>query len=1115
MMDWLVEFFRYPDDNLLVSGTYDLTLVGLSVFLAIFSSFMALQLVSQTEDFTSSLQRKLALLAGSFALGCGVWSMHFIGMLAFDLCTTVDYDWKLTIISMLPSIAASWVALNIIAKPNATNVELVIGGTLVGAGIGIMHYVGMEAMQMAPLVRYDITYFVLSIACAVTLAILSLSVRFGIRRFHRFHVSELNLNVISAVIMGLAISGMHYIGMLAARFISYGELIKDDSSTDSAFLSIGIAIIVLFTTFFVLGVNLVIKYRDVSLSTRSNEKRLKAIMETAVDGVVTINAHGFIMDANNAVTTILGWKPDELTGKNVSILTPPEIAHQHDSFLERYLKTHEAKIIGKGREVDALHKLGHRVPIRLAIGHVQLPNEDFFVGFISDISARLDMEKNIRESEEKFRTLIGNIPGAAYRCNCDKDWHMQFVSEAVEGITGYTAEEFLEQNNKVSFGHIIHPDDVELTNGVVETTEGFQVEYRIYHKDGSIRWVLDAGICIRDEQGEIVCLDGFLMDITERKLMEHQLVQEKERAERATAIKSEFLANMSHEIRTPMNAILGFSEILLDSDLSNDQRKHLCIISNAAHSLLHLIDDILDSAKMEKGKLTLEHLHFSLRQQLDLVISTMWVQARKKSLALELEIDPEIQEFYVGARDRIRQVLINLIGNAIKFTKQGRVVLQVTLAEEGFVHFKVSDTGIGISADRLEHIFDPFTQADASMTRRFGGTGLGTSISKQLVELMGGSISVSSVVGEGSCFEFSIPLTVGDADKAATESAQTISLEPMSILIADDIKQNRELLKLYFGRQGHRVTTASDGEGATKLIKQHPFDVVLMDVQMPIIDGHMAARIVREWEKQQSRPPVPIIALTASVLEEDKVAAREAGMDGFASKPVNFNELTAEIARLTGKSLRAVDTEQDCLVAASNGLVNMQEALSLWQESSIYIKELSLFLQQNSNLIATLNNLVTSNDAPALLQKAHSLRGIVGNLAIRKLEEQFLLLEDTVTHYQFESSTAIIERIGQLYAELQTECDNLREQFNNASANDVEALESSTDPTPFKESILDLINIAKASEFDEEALNVLMKHADAKNKQRVLAIQRAFEDFDFDVALSLLQDLANELPDKE
>jgi CheY-like chemotaxis protein len=356
---------------------------------------------------------------------------------------------------------------------------------------------------------------------------------------------------------------------------------------------------------------------------------------------------------------------------------------------------------------------------------------------------------------------------------------------------------------------------------------------------------------------------------------------------------------------------------------------------------------------------------------------------------------------------------------------------------------------------------------------------------------------------------------VGDADKAAKENTQTVLLEPMSMLIADDIKQNRELLKLYFSRQGHRITTASDGECATKLMKQQQFDVVLMDVQMPIIDGHMAARIVREWEKQQNRPPVPIIALTASVLEEDKVAAREAGMDGFASKPVNFNELTAEIARLTGKSLRTVDTEQDFSTAESSGLINMQEALNLWQENSIYIKELSLFLQQNSNLIATLNDLLTSKDVPALLQKTHSLRGIAGNLAIRKLEEQFLLLEDVVTQQQFDRCAAIIERISQLYTDLQTEGDNLREQFNNAPVNDMEVIAPSTDRTFFKENILGLIDIAKASEFDEGALNLLMKHADARNKQRVLAVQRAFDDFDFDVALSLLQDLASDLPDEE
>ncbi|MDN4503572.1 MHYT domain-containing protein [Alteromonadaceae bacterium BrNp21-10] len=1103
-MDWLIELFHYPEDNLLVFGSYNLGLVSLSVATAIFSSFMGLQLVSHTEDITSPFQRKLAMLAGSVSLGGGVWSMHFIGMLAFDLCTPVDYEWRLTVLSILPSVGASWIALNIIAKPNASKLEMIVGGTLVGAGIGIMHYAGMAAMQMAPLLRYDITYFMLSILCAVTLAIVSLWIRFGLRNYQKIELSELSLNFISALIMGVAISGMHYIGMLAARFISYEELVTAQSATDTTLLSVGITVITLFTTVFVLGVNLLIKYRDVTFKAQSNETRLQAIMQTSVDGVVTFNAKGIVVSANQAVTKILGWQPNELIGQSIEKLTPNQrIADMH-KFLD--LK-HEVAITGS--EVKIMHKSGHQVPIRLVVGYVKLIDEDFFVAFISDISVRLEMEKELRDNEEKFRSLIGNIPGAAYRCNCDANWQMQFISDAVEGITGYSAEEFLRTDNDISFGHIIHPDDEEHTQSVTNSENGFQIEYRIYHKDGSIRWVLDAGECIRDDLGNIVWLDGFLMDITERKKMENQLLQAKESAEQATAIKSEFLANMSHEIRTPMNAILGFSEILLEADLPNEQRKHLSTISSAAHSLLHLIDDILDSAKMEKGKLTLERINFSLRQQLDLVISTMWVQARKKSLSLDLDIDPAVEEFYFGAPDRIRQVLINLIGNAIKFTKQGSVRLRVTQAEGDLIHFSIIDTGIGIAADHLQHIFDPFTQADASMTRRFGGTGLGTSISKQLVELMGGEISVSSTVGEGSCFEFSIPLAVGDKLAVSAEAAKANQLEPMSMLIADDIQQNLELLKLYFGRQGHRITTANDGESAVKLRKKHHFDVVLMDVQMPIIDGHTAARIIREWEKHENKPRVPMVALTASVLEEDKVAAMQSGMQGFASKPVNFAELSTEIARVTGKQI-TVTTTTHSTQTSSGKLINLKEALAIWQDKGIYIRELSRFLQQHKTLTKTLEELVSDADSKALLHHAHAQKGLSGNLAIRKLEEQFLLLEDTVHNQQFEHCQVVIERINSLFIELQQECNELQQSLAVGAVTGQSHEDQASDNALFQQSALRLIDVAKASEFDEKALTLLLDNVSNGNRQQVFAIHSAFEDFEFDVALELLQKLVTQ-----
>ncbi len=1102
-MDWLVEIFKYPDSSQLITGTYDLKLVFLSILTAILSSFMSLQIVSFSQDFISKFQRKLALFAGSVAMGTGVWSMHFIGMLTFNIHTPVTYRWDITLVSILPSIIASAIALNIIAKPSIKNIDLIVGGVLVGSGIGVMHYMGMAAMQMSPMLRYDFSTFCLSIIAAVSLSIVSLWIRFGLRIYTDYKLSDLTLNIVSAVIMGTAISTMHYIGMFAARFVGHHDMPSMNSVADNTFLAFQVAVVTLFATIFVLGIHLLIKYRALSAKARSDEQRLQAIMSTAIHGVVTINAKGDITTTNRAITQIIGWDERELLGQNITMLLPDDHASEYSSYLNDYMRTKIAKLIGeKGGEVKIKHKDGHRVPIHLSIGHVKLAEEDLFVGFIYDISQRVAMEKDLREKEEKYRTLIANIPGAAYRCQSDNNWQMLFVSHAIESITGYTVPEFLSTENDISFGNIIHPDDTNLTESILVEAGKFQIEYRIFHQDGSTRWVLDAGECIKDDNDRILWLDGFMMDITERKIMETQLLLEKEKAEQAAATKSNFLANMSHEIRTPMNAILGFSEILLEADLTPVHHKHLSTISNSALSLLHLIDDILDSAKIEKDKLILEMRHFSLHQLVDLVISSMWLQARKKSLDLKFNINNEITDYFYGAEDRIRQVLVNLLGNAIKFTHKGYVDLDIYTEQPGWLTFKISDTGIGVAPERLQQIFEPFTQADASMTRRFGGTGLGTTICKQLVELMGGEITASSIEGQGSCFSFKIPLAQGHEDQVIQKQTQVAALEPMRLLIADDIPQNLELLQAYFESNGHTVTLAKDGQHALDSIKTQEFDVILMDVQMPQMDGHTASKEIIAWEKDNKQKHTPIIAVTASVLNEDKIAAKEAGMDGFASKPVNFNKLCIEIARVTERTLNSTLADQPKIDFTSS-LINVEQALSLWQSPEKYLFELQRFLQNNQSMPEDLNALLVANEPLNLIGKAHALRGVTANLAIKKLEEQFLLLEDNIKSHQFPASTLIIERIKELIQELQHECYRLDQHMSGK----VKALQEKFDDESFIQAIETLIIVAKENRFDQEALTALKLNARPNVQQQVLTIENTFEDFDFNIALNLLDDL--------
>lgn len=977
MLQWLSQWFEHPADPLLLAGSYDPSLVLLSFLIAVFSSAIAIHITAQAISVKKKSVRLLMLGSGSIALGGGVWSMHFIGMLAFALCTDVSYQPGLTFLSMLPSIAASWVALDLISKQQLRSLQLLSGGVLVGAGIGTMHYMGMAAMQMSVALRYDLPMFLLSILVAVVLAIIALWVRFGLRRFN---LASHWLTLLSSVVMGAAISGMHYTGMAAARFVPPpGFTAINDNNDISWQLALAVAFTTLMITGLVVAVNLLFKYRELNLQVNAKESLAK-------------------------------------------------------------------------------------------------------------------------ENEAKFRSLISNIPGAAYRCLHNDNWDMLFISDAVELLSGYPASDFMLPSPRRSWSDLVHPADKATTTQLDLYQGSFTLEYRIRHQDGSWRWILEHGEAIKSDSGDIIWLDGFLMDISARKQMEQELMLAKDTAEQAAEARAAFLANMSHEIRTPMNAIIGFSDLMLSADLPPQQHKHLQTIHSAARSLLHLLNDILDSAKLEKGKLELEYTDFSLPALLDTVVSTLWLQARKKQLQLMLELDPAAGEFYYGAPDRLRQVLTNLLGNAIKFTEQGSVRVKVQLTALSELTFSIIDTGIGISPQRLPYIFDAFTQADASMSRRFGGTGLGTTISKQLVELMGGQISVQSTEGEGSCFSFTVPLQPGVA-QVQHHTDHTLALPALSVLITDDIVQNLELLQLMLERAGHTVVAVADGEQAVAAVQQQHFDVVLMDIQMPVMDGLEACRLIRQWEVAQQRKPLPVIALTASVLDEDKVAAKEAGMQGFASKPVDFTALSSEIARVLQLTTGTAAVSAAAKPAPLQ-LLNMTKAMQLWGSVTHYQPQLEQFLQQQQPMLLKAAGYLQAQRFDELQKVAHAIKGVSGNLALEQLSKLCAELEQAARQQQHERADKTLQQIMQSWPQYQAACQQLQQQAGNGAAKPLQQL----DDNSLAALLTTLQQALQRHELDDEVLKQLENYSGTHEAQ-VLLLLDAVNDFDFSHALVVLEQL--------
>ncbi|MCW7492342.1 PAS domain S-box protein [Leptospira sp. 2 VSF19] len=1102
----LKHFFILDADQLLfVEGTYNYWSVSLSILISIFASWISLYMLSRFSNVENKFSRLAILFTSSLSMGGAVWSMHFIGMMSFELCTKVTYHKLITILSILPSLFASYFALRTLNKKSITKKELIFVGILVGAGIGFMHYMGMAAMEMRPKLLYDPYLFLISLVVAISLAILSILIQFRLKET-KLKIKTKYLTLISGIVMGSAISGMHYTGMAAARFVIEPTQSLDQTNSDQLFL----AALVSFGSFFVIGSAVVtiafISYKDLFQNLLKSESRLRAIIETAADAIVLINTKGIIQEFNITAEKMFGWKAKEVIGQNVKILMPDPFQRDHDHYLSNYLRTGEAKIIGIGRETIAIRKDGTTFPIRLAIGHTKLPQDDIFVGLISDISERVVIENALKENEEQLKSFIQNIPGIVYRCLVDEHWTSVFISDSIFNLTGYPASDFLLPNRKRTFNDIIHPEDrIHVSNiiqNAIDTSDTFVLNYRIVQKTGDVRWVLEYGGLVLDESKKVKFLDGVILDNTDRRMIEEALIESKEKAEMAAITKTTFLANMSHEIRTPMNAILGFTEILLAGDLVGNQKKQLETVKNSAKSLLRLLNDVLNSAKLDKGAVELEIYDFSLVSLVDQVCSAMSIEAKRKGLRFQFKISEGIHDYYRGDSLRIRQILTNLIGNAIKFTKDGFIQLNVSL-KEGEVLFHIEDSGIGIASDILEKIFDPFTQADVSMSRKFGGTGLGTTISKQLVELMKGKIWVKSEFGVGTHFFVSLPLEKGNPVLEINETIQ-FELPNLKILIVDDVKQNVELIQLLMTANGHEVEIANNGREALEFFKSKSFDLVLMDIQMPEMDGLEATRQIRLFEKNKSIR-IPILALSASVFEEDRISAKDAGMDGFVSKPIDIQDLFLEIRKVINV-LPLPNSLTRTNQTLNDEVFRLDRGIQLFGSIKKYKTMLNGFFLDFQDDVETW--MQPSLDHAGRQTFLHRLKGVSSNLGIVPLSNETIRLEKKL--HSSELTNEDLESLKEIFSEVYLQ---FQSQFSLQQAKDNQIEENHNKiPNENLDQIRNGINtlkksFSKGSYLQDEwrMLHELLHNTELN--QLIIDIESSISQFDFDTTVKKLNNL--------
>ncbi len=788
---------------------------------------------------------------------------------------------------------------------------------------------------------------------------------------------------------------------------------------------------------------------------RENERRFRSYIEHAPYSILTANAEGRYVSANRKALEITGYSLAELLSMGPMDITAPEDREAAGR--------HFARILEKGF-TDGVFRFVHKSgEIRSWVVLAVKISETEFVGFGEDITGKLAMQRQIEESEMRFRSILQDIATVAVQ-GYSMDGTVRYWNRASEAFYGYTEDEALGRS---VLDLIIPPpmrDGLKAAIDKMKTTRQAipAVELELQRKNGSPISVYSSHALVQvpGKDDELFCVD---VDLTERKCAEEELRAANRdldasmrrandlaaQAERASEAKSEFLANMSHELRTPLNGVIGMTRQLMASGLSAEQNRLAEMLRLSSAALLNVIGNVLDFSKIEDGQLDLVEADFDLGIVMDETAKILRLLAESKSLDLVCDTSPDVPAFLRGDAGRLRQILINLVGNAVKFTEQGEVGIAVRLESQtdtqAKIRFEVRDTGIGIPKDKLDFIFTKFYQGDSSISRKYGGTGLGLAISKQLAHLMGGEMGVESPStplragahgggGPGSTFWFTAVFGRASAPLSGSEgrAERGVKLRELRVLLAEDDFINRVVSLGMLKELGCRVDVAVDGQEAVQAFEKQSYDVVLMDMQMPVMDGLEATRWIRAMEEQRrnsvssSSLPVarvPIVALSASVFQHERDLCREAGMDDFLSKPIEVRPMVELLAKWGGAAESgAVESEAVPVVRPGAARLNVYDREALLDrvmgDQEMVKRITDGFLENIPIDIVELKEFIARGDVSLAGARAHRMKSamsVVGGLAMSEVVFQ---MEKAAKVGDLAAIQALVPELDHCFAEL-------------------------------------------------------------------------------------------------
>jgi len=733
----------------------------------------------------------------------------------------------------------------------------------------------------------------------------------------------------------------------------------------------------------------------------SKNKYNQATEQSPVSIMIT-DTEGIIEYVNPRFCEVSGYDKDEIMGQKPNILQSGKHSREIYDTMWQKIKSENGwrgELCNKKKNGDLFWEYASITPV--TNDQNQVTN---YLAVKTDITQIREMNITMKNQYLFLQELLAVIPIPVFYTNTEG--LLLGYNRCFRNFTGMSDNDLKQSmicdillpasknEDRQSIFNIQHMDRISIQSH----------EIMFKHADNTYRHVTLKLATYDNTENELSGCIGTMLDITDHRQLQHNLENTIEKvnlyaqkAEIASKTKSQFLANMSHEIRTPMNAIMGMLEILLStSDLSEDQEDYIETALEAARHLMVVINDILDISKIEANKFVLDEKEFDLHQLIDSIYKTMQVQASRKNLELKIEFAPDVNPFWIGDLHRIRQIIINIVGNAIKFTEKGLVSINIYQAahNEGKTPlvFKIADTGVGISPEKHDMIFESFRQSDGSITRKHGGTGLGLAISKQLCELMDGEISLSSTPGQGSTFTFYImlkPITTLQKPHDDTDAMSTVTTQSKvrRVLLVEDLDSNIKVATIFFQRLGLDYAVAKDGYQAIELLSSESFDCVLMDIEMPGISGFEATQRIRAGDAGPHNMDIAIIAMTAHAIEGFKEKCLETGMNGYVSKPVHFDSLKRVLENFSVPEAQASDPVDNEIIS-KNDLIHRFEEESLILE--VMMQALEDILRYSEKVKTTFNN----NDYEGLKSAVHALKGIAKSICAYPLAKATIFLED-------------------------------------------------------------------------------------------------------------------------